>query len=417
MLHCNVASQHAFSANSINAHMVSRSIDEPIEGMPPLKNGHDPQGLEATSGTARDGAELAPDIDEARQFLAILAPDETRFTFQTFDDDKERKKVNAERERKKAKAEGRKPRGTDPLAQTMEGTLEECWPGLVTLNRAGAGIFVAVHRTDLKGRRRDENITHIRGVIQDDDRGCDESKLPLDATVKVETSPGKFQRLWLAIEPWQADEAGRADYAAMMAAVVTKYGGDPNAKDAARVFRLPGFYHRKGAPHRVRIADASEARYSREELVKAFVPAGASSANDNVDAGRQRANAAIRLATTVRDMETRPLAAAADSGPKPESGGERPYSARAEMELRSALACLTVEAKDYALWFVYGLAIYRLGWSERGYAIWRDWASTWAGFCEDDCRAKWDGDIASTSQRESRKLTIATVYGAAKKRG
>ena len=96
--------------------------------------------------------------------------------------------------------------------------------------------------------------------------------------------------------------------------MVTKYGGDPNAKDAARVFRLPGFYHRKGAPHRVRIADASEARYSREELIKAFAPAGVSAANDNVDAGRQRAEADKSRA------ETRPLAAAADLGLKP---GER----------------------------------------------------------------------------------------------
>ena len=113
--------------------------------------------------------------------------------------------------------------------------------------------------------------------------------------------------------------AGRADYAAMMVAVVSKYGGDPNAKDATRVFRLPGFYHRKGAPHRVRIADASVARYSREELVKAFAPAGVSAANDNVDAGRQRAEADKSRA------ETRPLAAAADLGLKPESGGWRAY--------------------------------------------------------------------------------------------
>ena len=79
-------------------------------------------------------------MDEACRFLAILAPSETRFTFQTFDDNKARKKANAEHERKTAKAEGRKPRRTHAFAQTMEGTLDECWPELVSLNGAGAGI-------------------------------------------------------------------------------------------------------------------------------------------------------------------------------------------------------------------------------------------------------------------------------------
>jgi hypothetical protein len=60
--------------------------------------------------------EQAPDQNEAAGFLKNLDPCATFFTFQTFDDNKERKDCH--------------------LARVLHGTLEQHWDGLVRLNEA-----------------------------------------------------------------------------------------------------------------------------------------------------------------------------------------------------------------------------------------------------------------------------------------
>jgi Primase C terminal 2 (PriCT-2)/RepB DNA-primase from phage plasmid len=57
-----------------------------------------------------------------------------------------------------------------------------------------------------------------------------------------------------------------------MERMIESYGSDKNAKDISRVLRLPGFLHRKGKPHLVRIVAASGRRYSRAEIIRAFPP-------------------------------------------------------------------------------------------------------------------------------------------------
>src|SRR5262249_48442467 len=81
---------------------------------------------------AADRPELKPDRDEAERFLAALDPSTDRFTFQTFDDNKERKDKS--------------------LARVLHGTLAQHFKTLVKLNERGAGIFVCVNVTDFKGR-------------------------------------------------------------------------------------------------------------------------------------------------------------------------------------------------------------------------------------------------------------------------
>src|SRR5215831_14093345 len=83
---------------------------------------------------------IVPDRAEAERFLAALDPKATKFSFQCFDDRKERKE--------KRKAEGKK----DPLARLLHGTLAEHWNTLVKLNEKGAGIYVTLNETDFKGR-------------------------------------------------------------------------------------------------------------------------------------------------------------------------------------------------------------------------------------------------------------------------
>lgn len=173
-----------------------------------------------------------PHRAEAERFLSLLDKTATEFTFQVFDDNKDRRDSS--------------------LAHVLNGTLERHWTTLVRLNTRGAGIFVTVNATDLTGRTR-ENITRIRALWQEADRG-DEPDLPIQPHIVVESSPGKYHR-YILVEGAPLD-----GFAAVQQRMVDSYGSDPNAKDIARVLRLPGFDHMKdsGHPHRVRIVQASE---------------------------------------------------------------------------------------------------------------------------------------------------------------
>jgi putative DNA primase/helicase len=187
---------------------------------------------------------LKHDYSETRRFLNLLDPDTLDFTFQTFDD-------NAERKNK-------------ALARISHGWLIDQLHGEVPeLNAKGAGVFVAVNETDLLGRCT-ENIKRIRAIWQDDDEGFG-GNFPLAPSIVVETSPGKFQRYWLV------DGLSLEEFDHVMARMVAEYGCDRSATGCTRVLRLPGFHHRKAEPHLVRIVGVGR-RYSREEILQAFPP-------------------------------------------------------------------------------------------------------------------------------------------------
>src|SRR5258706_16045760 len=197
----------------------------------------------------------------AMRHMELLAPGETRFTFQMFDDNAERKRkrgLEQEIENERAKKEVRKARTIqDPFAEVQHGTLEALGPLLVRQNRLGAGIYITFNRTDLKGRRTN-NVTAIRGVFQEDDYGF-KADLPLVPTFEVETTPGagtsagKWHCYFLTESPLPADEDARAEFTGMMARMIADFGSDENAKDVARVLRLAGFFHMKREPHLVRL--------------------------------------------------------------------------------------------------------------------------------------------------------------------
>ena len=118
--------------------------------------------------------------------------------------------------------------------------------------------------------RKGKNITNIRAVWQEDDDGV-AVDFPIEPSLVVESSPGRFHRYWLLAEPWPADERGRADHAEVMERMIETYGSDPNAKDLSRVLRVPGFLNRKhGDPHQVRIVSSPGWRYSRAEILAAL---------------------------------------------------------------------------------------------------------------------------------------------------
>jgi hypothetical protein len=190
------------------------------------------------------------DLDMARDFFRMIERDGS-FMLQTFDD---------------------VPKGVkgDPAlaasilwpAGDVAGQ-QRAWSKILSLYAQGAGIFFTVNRTDGTGRKR-ENVHSVRGVWRENDDGCT-TNLPLQPSLTVESSPGKFHEYILTSDPWPADEQGSAEHRAIEERLIESYGSDPNAKDLSRVSRVPGFLHRKDRnnPHLVRIVASPGWRYPR----------------------------------------------------------------------------------------------------------------------------------------------------------
>ena len=222
-------------------------------------------------------AGLVPDPSAAQHFLTRLDETAEQWTFQTFDDNRNRK---------------------DPeLTRILHGSLDGHLPTLTGLNQRGAGVFVTVNETDLRGRRK-SNIVRVRAVWQEDDG--DGKPIPLEPHVVVESSPGKHHR-YLFVDGLSLDE-----HTAVQETLVTRFGSDPNAKDLSRVLRLPGFWHRKGKPHMVRSADESHQQpYTREAILAAFPPVKRKPAPQNEAVGSEipegnRNGHLVSLAGTMR---------------------------------------------------------------------------------------------------------------------
>jgi hypothetical protein len=198
-------------------------------------------------------AEIPPDLKQAERFLKTLDPEADfrsllddrpdGFTFQTFDDVKGRKEAR--------------------LASILHDTLDGCKTALTRLNAQRAGIFVTINETDGEGRKL-SNIVKVRAVWVEDDSGLG-IKTPLEPHIITETSPGKYHKIFLVngLTPDQHQQVQNI--------LVAQYGSDPNAKDLARVLRVPGFYHCKGAVHKVKLIRASDSRpYTAAEVLEAF---------------------------------------------------------------------------------------------------------------------------------------------------
>jgi len=189
-------------------------------------------------------AEAAPvtkfpvlDREAAHTFLEYLDPDSDRFTLQTFTD-AEQQKATYEKHQRTGQRQ-------DPLAKVLHGTLDQHWATLVNLSRRGAGVFVAINKTTLQGRRSSENIEAVRAYFSD----CDGvprdtikaalSLLGLTPHIVTRTSPGKFHLIWCV------NGALLTDFPETQRKLAALFGSDPTVIDLPRVMRLPGFPHQK----------------------------------------------------------------------------------------------------------------------------------------------------------------------------
>jgi RecA-family ATPase len=275
--------------------------------------------------------ELGISLGEAERFLTLLDETAIEFTFQTFDDNRDRE---------------------DPkLVRILHGTLAEHAETLTRLNNLGAGIFVMVQEGDGLWRGN-ENVTRIRAVFQEDDG--DGKPLPLEPHIINESSPGKHHR-YLLTEGLSVEE-----FRLVQARLVVDYGSDKNAQDPARVLRLPGFYHQKvdsekrltGKPFMVRITHESGAQpYEREDLLKAIPP----------------------------------LLRAERRGGGDHSGAVR-IDDRTYRDLRSALTA--IRSDDRELWISMGMALKGLG--DVGRSLWLEWSQTSEKYDPQDAARVWD---------------------------
>ena len=191
--------------------------------------------------------------EAAADFLRRLDPAAECFTFQTYDDDRERRRSRND---------------DDPLAKVFNGSLAKHEGELARLNGEGAGVSVTINATNGKGRRA-YHMTRARAVWQEDDNGFPPDSFPLRPSIVVETSPGHFHRYWLLSE-----ELSKEEHKGVMDRMVQSYDSDKSAREFNKAMRLPGFWNRKPGrePFHVRVTEASGARYSRDQILRAFPP-------------------------------------------------------------------------------------------------------------------------------------------------
>ncbi len=108
-------------------------------------------------------------------------------------------------------------------------------------NQAGANIFICMNPLSAN-RRVKENVACIRTLYLDIDQNgaaalkrISESPLVPRPHFALESSPGKFQVIWLVKDIQPADQERLLD------ALIQEFGGDHAAGDMTRVLRLPGF--------------------------------------------------------------------------------------------------------------------------------------------------------------------------------
>jgi hypothetical protein len=188
----------------------------------------------------------SPDVAAAKQFLCALDPSGV-FTFQTFDDNKDRK--------------------NKALARVYHGTLDQHAATLSALNQQGAGIFVMVNEGDLKGRAS-ANVRRVRALVVDLDGSPLEPLLECGQPphIIINTSPGRWHAYW------RVSDCTLQEFKRFQQALIAKFGSDPSVNDLPRVMRLPGFYHCKREPvlTTVRSID-SRASYTVAELTNGLL--------------------------------------------------------------------------------------------------------------------------------------------------
>ena len=195
---------------------------------------------------SNDTGVLSPSFDKAALFLEVLSGKDASFTFQTFDDVKDRKEKS--------------------LARIFHGTFNQHKQVLKALNAQGAGVYVTVNQTDLKGRSL-ANIVKVRALFVDLDGSPLQPILDLPEDLQphiiIESSPNKWHAYWLV------NNCTLEEFKPLQQALAAKFNGDKAVNDLPRVMRLAGFSHNKAESFITRIHTMQDnlAPYSVNKLI------------------------------------------------------------------------------------------------------------------------------------------------------
>jgi len=196
---------------------------------------------------------LKINIPDAIRFLDYLGGHDKNFHYQTYDDKKDSRTATVE-----------------------EGSFNELIiDRLITNNKHGGGVFVAINTHKIGSRRTKKTTESINAVFVDfDDIDTAKSRVEeatkiLPATVTVESSNGKFHMYWILENPGVIPVNDFSIWQKMLASL---FHSDAKIIDSSRVMRLPGFVHQKGEPFLTRIVDefSFNIKYSLDKLVATF---------------------------------------------------------------------------------------------------------------------------------------------------
>jgi KaiC/GvpD/RAD55 family RecA-like ATPase len=193
------------------------------------------------------------DVGHAREYIkALTGSPDTPMTYQTFTD--------SWKARKGFRESGR----SDPLVRILHGTRTRVFPELARLNAAGAGIFICVNETDLKGRQA-KNIVSLRAAFTDCDQDRPQRDSPLAASFLVHSSSRRhWHRYWLLREGEDLER-----FSSLQRHLAEYYDSDPNVAALSQAMRLPGFLHRKDVPIFVELWLGGPRKYTIDELLEA----------------------------------------------------------------------------------------------------------------------------------------------------
>jgi hypothetical protein len=343
---------------------------------------------EIQPASAYGGGQLPElDRDMAEEFLAALDPKATKWTFQTFDDNADRK--------------------DEGFTQVLNAGLGFLWSTLARRNRQGAGIFVTVNQTDLGGRTA-SSITRIRALFIDLDRGGPLPTFHCQPHIIVESSRGKWHVYWLVTD------CEIKQFEAWQRRLVSHYGGDPKIVDPSRVLRIPGFIHRKvkdgiaSEPFLSRLVEAHDHDPYTVEEFEIGLP-GEDKKGEGNGAAEPNANGKGHDDQNWYERQ----------GDSQSKSGPKAWTPANEAKLRSALARIPTEkakldaklGDSHKVWVNIGRALERLDWDEKGFAIWRDWCAGNADkFDEKGLRTQWASFRRNRDKETDKPVTIGTIY-------
>jgi hypothetical protein len=174
----------------------------------------------------RSPAGLADMLNTDTSFFLQAICGDSLVTWQTFDDDPNRKDSS--------------------LARILHGTDQHVLDELDKLQVRGAGVYLMVNEGDGKGRSA-KNVIKVRALFVDLDGAPLEPVKEFDPDLTIESSPGRYHAYWLL------NDCPLEKFRGAQKALAAKFDSDPKVIDLCRVMRVPGYLHQKGEPFKTRI--------------------------------------------------------------------------------------------------------------------------------------------------------------------